>query len=60
MGVVTLRARRIPAVWDVATNYDEDTDEFEARSDIDHKVYISDRLAVYANPDTGEIKVAKK
>lgn len=43
-------------VWDTSLNYKEDEGRFYARSDIDHKVYISDKQAIWVNPSTGEIK----
>lgn len=48
-----------PVIWDIATDYKEAEERFYARDDIDHKVYIPDRQAVYGNPETGEIKTAR-
>lgn len=62
MGVVIIPAppKPIPprprVVWDVSMNYKEDEERFYARSDIDHKVYLSDKEVIYVNPNTGEIK----
>jgi len=49
-----------PVIWDTTFNYKEDEQKFYARSDIDHKVYISEEEAIYVNPNTGEIKTIKE
>jgi len=58
--VVKLQAPPAPVVWDIATDYKEVEGRFYARSDIDHKVYIRDDQAVWVNPDTGEMKIARR
>lgn len=49
-----------PPVWDTSFDYKEIEGRFYARSDIDHKVYIRRSQAVWANPDTGEIKTQRE
>lgn len=44
----------MPAIYDTAINYDETLGEFYARDDIDHRVFIPPRQAVWVNTATGE------
>ena len=45
-----------PIVWDVSMDYNEVEGRFYARSDIDHKVCLSDNQRILVNPSTGEVK----
>ena len=50
----------LQVIYDTAFDYKEAEGRFYARSDIDHRVYISDRQAIWVSPDTGEIKTARR
>jgi len=60
MSVTIVPAKIISVVWDTTFDYNEDEKRLYARSDIDHKVYISNKQAIWFDPDTGEIKTARK